>query len=375
MTELQKDVVARQIETLQNDNIDALIVLSPENFNYISGFTVPSQAVLRWRHAAVVITASGRDAVLCVDMEEETVRDRLPTTDIYVWQEFSDNAMPVLAQLLRGLGVSDGKLAIETDYIPAKDFNNLQEELPRAQFTPGQAALTESRAVKTTTELDWLKSLSYRTDTAIQHGFDQLRAGDTELELAGAVIRTLYDQGIDRHQGLVVATGPRSQYPNLGPTNRRITTGDVIRFEVTGQSEGYHAGVCRTAIVGEPPPEVSRVWEVLTECRDVVLGMLKPGESTARIYQTYVDHFNKLNYAPISFVGHGIGAFLHEQPYLDHYSDHILEEGMVFGIEPLVYFADGFGAQIKDTVSITGTGCSVLSNVMDGSTLYRVDPS
>ncbi|HJM42406.1 MAG TPA: M24 family metallopeptidase, partial [Nitrospinota bacterium] len=65
----------------------------------------------------------------------------------------------------------------------------------------------------------------------------------------------------------------------------------------------------------------------------------------------------------ISFVGHGIGLHMHEEPYLGKYSDHRLEAGMVLGIEPLVFaVGKGFGLQSKDMVAVTGSGCEVLSD-------------
>ena len=44
------------------------LAMSPENFAYVVGFIVPSQPVLRWRHAAAVVTRDGRRALLTVDM-------------------------------------------------------------------------------------------------------------------------------------------------------------------------------------------------------------------------------------------------------------------------------------------------------------------
>jgi len=94
-----------------------------------------------------------------------------------------------------------------------------------------------------------------------------------------------------------------------------------------------------------------------------VLGMLRPGASTSAIYAAFLKKFGELGLPPISFVGHGIGLHLHEQPYLGKYSDSRLEEGMVLGIEPLVYGrGKGFGLQSKDMVLVTSAGCEVLSD-------------
>jgi Xaa-Pro dipeptidase len=69
--------VARRLSSVVAEaGIDALVCLSPENVAYGLGFVVPSQPLMRWRHAAAVFTADGRSAALCVDMESATVTAR-----------------------------------------------------------------------------------------------------------------------------------------------------------------------------------------------------------------------------------------------------------------------------------------------------------
>jgi Xaa-Pro aminopeptidase len=116
-------------------------------------------------------------------------------------------------------------------------------------------------------------------------------------------------------------------------------------------------------VVQKPSLEIERIWRNLIECKYLVLGMIRPGASTQAIYQAFLKRFSELNLPPISFVGHGIGLHLHEEPYLGKYSDSRLEAGMVLGVEPLVYGRGrGFGLQIKDMVLVTPGGCEVLSD-------------
>ena len=69
---------------------DALVASSPENFTYTTGFVVPSQQLMRWRHAMAIVTRDGHEAMVIVDMEESTVRSRARDVDIRVWGEFTD---------------------------------------------------------------------------------------------------------------------------------------------------------------------------------------------------------------------------------------------------------------------------------------------
>ena len=79
---MRTDIIKKQQTAMATAGLDALIALSPENFAYGAGFVVPSQPLMRWRHAGLVVTAGGATGVLSVDMEETTVRGRLPDADI-----------------------------------------------------------------------------------------------------------------------------------------------------------------------------------------------------------------------------------------------------------------------------------------------------
>lgn len=369
---MNADVVAKQVAAMAAGDLDAMVAISPENFAYVTGFVVPSQPVLRWRHAAVVTTRDGKTALLSVDMEATTVRGRADGVEVRVWQEFERNAMPVLAGLLRDLGLADARIGIETDYLPFGDMDVLRSLLPRVRWEAVEGPFNRLRMLKTPRELELLRRLSRLTDRALETALRSVRAGSSEMDLAGALTGAIYRLGADGFRFLIVATGERSQYPNVGPTDRTLQPGDLVRLEVFGLLAGYHAGVCRTAVVGEPSAEATRIWATLVECRDIVFDAIRPGASAAEVYRRFLARFAELGLAPISFVGHGIGQFLHEEPYLGRYGDATLEAGMVLGVEPLAYVPGRFGLQNKDMVAVTDRGCALLSDVVDTDRLFPI---
>jgi Xaa-Pro dipeptidase len=192
------------------------------------------------------------------------------------------------------------------------------------------------------------------------------------MDLAAALTRGVYEQGAEYFKLMIVATGERSVFPNVGPTARVLRRGDVCRVEIFPMIDGYHAGVCRTAAVGAPPPHAERIWANLTACKYMLLDAIKPGASSRAIYDLYLQKTDELKLPRISFIGHGIGLHLHEDPYLGP-GDQPLEAGMVLGIEPLIYETGfGFGMQNKDMVLVTAHGCELLSDVTNTDKLIMV---
>ena len=60
---------------------------------------------------------------------------------------------------------------------------------------------------------------------------------------------------------------------------------------------------------------------------------------------------------------HGIGNEVHEPPYLSATSNTVLEEGMVFSIEPSIYLSEKFGARLEDIVVLKANGPEILSKL------------
>ncbi|HLK83497.1 MAG TPA: Xaa-Pro peptidase family protein [Xanthobacteraceae bacterium] len=371
---MRQEVIARIVHAMLDVGLDAIVAVSPENFAYVTGFLSPTQPLMRWRHAMALVTADAQASLVSVDMEQSTIRAKAPPgAEIAVWREFQFDAMTVLADLMNKHKLTASRVGIEMDYLPAADFAALQELLPLVRFVPAQRLLSRLREIKTPAEIEVLRRLSRIADRSITEACRAAGAGSSEMDIAAALTRGVYEQGAEYFKLMIVATGERSVFPNVGPSERVLKKGDICRVEIFPMIAGYHAGVCRTAAIGAAPPQAERIWAKLTECKHLLLDAIKPGASTRKIYEIYRDKLAELDLPPISFVGHGIGLHLHEDPYLGPTEDQPLEAGMVLGIEPLVYETGfGFGMQNKDMLLVTQGGCEILSDYLDTDALLIV---
>lgn len=376
---MRAEIVRKQTKAMVEHGLDAMICCSPENFAYTTGFVVPSQPLIRHRHAMTIVTADGRTALFGVDMEASTIKRRLPDVPTRIWAEFSDDPMLVLADQLNGLGLGKARIGLEMDYLPAGDFARLVAALPAAKFEHAEPILARLRQIKTPEEIALLRKLSRIADQAITDTLAVVDEGDSEMDIAGHLTRNVYSLGADHFKLLIVATGERSVLPNVGPSERVLKRGDICRVEIFSVINGYQAGVCRTAVVGEAPPMADKIWAHLVECKYEIMEKVKPGASCREIYDAFIAKLARMNLPPISFVGHGIGLHLHEDPYLGMTpvlgkpgSDAPLEENMVLGFEPLCYDTGyGFGMQNKDMLLVTGNGSELLSDYADTDRLIQ----
>lgn len=378
---MRQAIIDRQVKAMAAHQLDAMVSCSPENYAYATGFIVPSQPLIRHRHAMVIVGADASVQLFSVDMEASTVKRREPDVPTRIWAEFTDDPMVVLADQLTSMGLGKARIGIEMDYLPAGDLARLQAALPGARFQRCEQILARLRQIKTPDEIALLRRLSRIADQAITDAFAAVKAGDSEMDIAGHLTRNVYSLGAESFKLMIVATGERSCLPNVGPSERRLRARDVCRVEIFSVIGGYQAGVCRTAVVGEAPPKAEAIWQHLVDCKYQIMEMVTPGASCRAIYDAFIAKLAQMNLPPISFVGHGIGLYLHEDPYLGKTpvlgrpgSDASVEEGMVLGFEPLCYDTGyGFGMQNKDMLLVTGNGSELLSDYANTDKLLVVE--
>ena len=75
-------IVEKLRQAARGQDWAALLLVSPENVAYATGFVVPSQPLMRWRHAVCIVPLEGEPSMVVVDMETTTVRDHLPSIEV-----------------------------------------------------------------------------------------------------------------------------------------------------------------------------------------------------------------------------------------------------------------------------------------------------
>jgi Xaa-Pro aminopeptidase len=103
------------------------------------------------------------------------------------------------------------------------------------------------------------------------------------------------------------------------------------------------------------------VYTIVKDANNLAISKVKPGIKAKEIDKTAREYIEKKGYGDkfVHSTGHGVGLDIHELPIISSKSETILEEGMVFTIEPGVYIENEFGIRVEDMVVVTSDGCRV----------------
>ncbi len=161
----------------------------------------------------------------------------------------------------------------------------------------------------------------------------------------------------------LVAAGPNGAYPHHHSGPQPLQNGDAIILDIGATLDGYQSDITRMVYLGKPTPEFRRAYDAVLEANQNATRAVRPGVTAGAIDRAArgtLEQAGLGNYFTHR-TGHGLGLEGHELPWIMAGSDEVLQEGMVFSIEPGVYLVNQFGVRIEDIVVVTQSGVRTLT--------------
>lgn len=343
--------LAALLDGLTAAHLDALLVTSTANVRYLTGFTGSSALLFLSQRETLLITdfryqtqaAEEVDGIARVVIESQSLWTGL-------WQQVAATPVDVIG--------------FESAHLVHRDFQRLLEAGGRYQWRPTVNVVETLRERKDDTELAWIRTAIATAECALEQVLPRVRAGMTELEVAGLLEAALRTAGSDGFAfPSIVASGPNSALPHARPSARTIRPGDLLLLDFGAVAGGYCSDITRTVVVGKASDEQRDVHAVVREANERAARALRAGmtgrdaDAVARGYiedRGFGDMFGHS-------LGHGIGLEVHEAPRLARTADAPLAQGVVVTVEPGIYRPGWGGVRIEDDVHLGGTGAQVLT--------------
>ena len=203
-------------------------------------------------------------------------------------------------------------------------------------------------------DLERLRRAAAIADAGVTALQEDARPGLKEYELAAIVEHRMRYLGAEDNFGMVVAN---SHNQALHPaTDRVVQPGDIIIGEITPCIGGLFVQICRTVVLGEPPPIVREKYAILHKAMGLGMDAAKTGAPASAVAVAINGAFIESGYEeycrpPFMRVrGHGLGCGSFAPGSLEDENKTKLEEGMTFIIHPNQYLPETGYLTLGDTV-------------------------
>jgi Xaa-Pro aminopeptidase len=342
------------IAKLPEKDLEAMLISTPENRHYLSGFT---------GSAGYLLLSQGH-AVLATDSRyTEQAANQAPQ-----YQVLQVRGWDWLMEWLEETGTK--RLGFESQDMTVATYNNLLEALKQhdslshVSLVATSGLAEDQRTIKDGEELAMLQKAIDASDVAMEAVCPEIREGMSEREVAWRMEVAMRDLGADSLSfDTIVAAGPNGAMAHHQPSDRPIIRGEPIVIDMGAKVGGYCSDITRTVVVGEPDETFRRVYDTvlgaqLTAINTVKVGMT--GEECDGLARTviaeagYGDNFGHS-------LGHGVGLAVHEFPRVSPKSPDLLQTDTVFTVEPGIYITGWGGVRIEDIVILGSDGATTLS--------------
>lgn len=357
----------RAREKMAAAGLDALFVTSEANYRYLSGHHTGF-----WISKArpmMMLLPREKDPVLFLTTNQVPQAQAMsPVRDVRSWDGFMPEAIPVVADALRGLGLARGRIGAELGFkqrlgIPVLEFRRLEGMLPDAAFVDAAEVLWRLRRVKSPAEVAYLRETARITADAYEAMFATVRPGMSEREAHRTFLVELFKGGAERPGYIPITAGPGNYTRRTGgPTDRRLEAGDLLWLDGGCSYMGYWADFSRAVAVARCSEAQAATYRAVREITHGALEEARPGRPISGIVRRVQKAFDRhgFRWDATSRIGHGIGLDLTEPPSVRDDVDDPLEPGMVLTCEPTVVADHGL-YQFEEIYAVTDRGADLLT--------------
>ena len=352
---------------LQKKQIDVALFFDSRNIFYLTG---------TGQNSVLLVTAF-EPATLFVRRNIDRARDESPIKEIISLTETKQIFRRIEAMnIIHRIGLEMGSLR-------AQQYLRFVKQFPNAEFVNLTPIIERLRAVKDPKEQELIRKSAKVGERVQAICREYLRAGMTELELAGEIKREItkfgsifaYFNHYWARTPFIIASGEnlwaRSDFPPVlcgiggskavphGPSHRIIQNGDMVVVDVATVVEGYTSDHARTYFVGKPTNKYIKRYNSLLKARNIGIEMIRETVTPKEIYRTVekalppelTEYFQGFGDNRVG-LGHGIGLALDDLPYIVKNSEIPLEKGNVLAFEPKIIIPDWGAIDFEDDLIV-----------------------
>lgn len=345
----------RALRELKSRGAKNLLVTSPHNVSYLTGFT-GEDSFLWLSNKETVLLSDGR--------YEEQIQSEVQE-DIALWIRPPSTAIiDAAAQVLNQR--QESEIWVEGATTSVAQWERLKDQLPTKNLASCSGAIERLREIKDAYELSLIEDSiqiaqkAFRSTTALLHG------GMSEKQIADDLEFAMRKLGAESAAfKTIVGVGPRSALPHGRPSEKLLADSSFVLIDWGAKKNAYMSDLTRVVVTEKPSSRLEKMYRAVLAAQKAAIDAIRPG---AIMGDVDIAARKALDAAGLEKrfahgLGHSFGLEIHETVRLGKGQPHPLEVGMVLTVEPGVYIPGFGGVRIEDDVLVTEDGNRVLTNL------------
>ncbi|MBU4532128.1 MAG: Xaa-Pro peptidase family protein [Eubacteriales bacterium] len=348
---MNQERLSRVRQVISEQGLDAILVSSPDNRRYLSGFTGTSGVLL--------ISADEHRLLTDFRYVEQAERECSEFDTVRVEKTWVQTLRDTIAFR------SYNRIGFEGSHLTYRLYQTLAETLAGVQLEDVKTAVDRLRVVKDEGEIALIRQGVLMVDEAFPAICKTIRPGTLEREVSLELEFALRRRGGEGMSfDTIVASGMRSALPHGVASDKAIARGDLVVLDLGVVCGGYASDFTRTVLVDADPEEWQRdIYQVVLEAQLAAIAKIRPGVRADEVDAAARGIINQAGYGAYfgHGTGHGLGLNVHEAPHLGATSEDVLEAGMVITVEPGIYLPGKGGVRIEDVAVVREDGAEMLT--------------
>lgn len=342
----------QRVAELVPDDVQALLVTTPANVRYLTGFTGSNGQLLI--HADAVFYTDGR--------YDEQSGTQVPdvTRSVYTGTtKFSE----LLAKSLADRGVT--KLGVESEHMTLASRDKLRDELTGIELVATKQIVEKVRERKDAVEIAAIRAAQKVAEDALVTALRKFTSG-SELDLALDIEWAMRKGGAEGASfETIVAGGAHAALPHASPRREPLDLDGLLLIDMGAVVDGYCSDMTRTFLGPKAPDEMVEVHAAVRDAVEAAFAAIRPGVACKDVDRAARELLADRGYGDrfVHSLGHGVGLEIHEGPTLSTSSEGLLEVGNVVTVEPGVYLPGVGGVRVEDFCVVTEDGYDNLTTL------------
>lgn len=363
-----RDRVARLQSGMAAQGLEALLLTTPADVTYVTGFLTRF-----WESPArpwfVVVPQTGAP-VAVIPSIGSALMGRTWLDDIRTWDapDPRDDGVGLLVDTLSEKVTAQGRIGVpmglETHLrMPLADFQAVDKKLAPRRFVDATACVQRVREVKSDAEIATIQQTCRIAGRAFARVPEFASAGQPLNSIFRDFQVALLAEGADWVSYVAGGAGPDGYHDVISPAGPvPVQTGDVLMLDTGAVKDGYFCDFDRNYAIGAATDTARRAHAALWRATEETLAALRPGWRACDVHAMLSRAVRMHGMTPTGGrLGHGLGLTLTEWPSFTALDDTPLRAGMVLTLEPGCITAESRVMVHEENIVLRAGGAELLS--------------